>query len=136
MPGPWSTACTISARCARRIVRLSRISPWSAYFEMLRATSEIAVVIIVTSVIEKSSFVARSRPAWRAATMSSAFSMATTTSSSVIGVSTRSAPVEKLETLFEIEGGVDVLETHAQLHHRERDIGLDADHDGFRAAQV
>src|SRR5439155_24576950 len=111
-------------------------SPRPAYFEMLRATSEIAVAIMVTSVSEKVRRVASSRPAWRAVTMSSALSIRTTVSSAVMRTSARVTATEEVEALFEVERGVDVFERHAQLHHRERDLGLDADHHRLGAPQI
>jgi hypothetical protein len=43
--------------------------------------------------------------------------------------------IEHRERLVEIEGRVERLEVQVELHHRDRDVGLDADDHGLRAAQ-
>src|SRR5215210_580714 len=102
---------------------------------MLRATSEIAVASSVRSVLEKPSPAPIARASWRAVTTSASVRMATRTSSAT-GVR---LPVELLleegQALLEVERGVHVLEVHPQLHHRERDLRLDADDHGLGAAQ-
>src|SRR5690242_16637937 len=106
---------------------------------MLRAISEIAVAIIVTSVSEKPSCLASSWPAWRAATMSSG--LLTSTTKSVVTVtpdrrfSTVELAIQQREPFFQIQRGMHVVECQPQLNHRERDFGLQADDDGVRAAQ-
>ena len=42
--------------------------------------------------------------------------------------------LQVLQALFKVERGVDVVEAHAQPHHREGDRRLDADDDRFRTA--
>jgi hypothetical protein len=43
--------------------------------------------------------------------------------------------VERGERLVEIERGVERLEVQVELHHRDRDVGLDPDDHGLCAAQ-
>src|SRR5213593_1622612 len=106
---------------------------------MFRASSEMAVVISTTSVDEKPRRVASSRPFCRALTISASEPTGTSSSSSPTGpgLSGLSAglPVEVAESLFEIEGGRNVLQHQAQLDHREGDFGLDADDHRLRAAE-
>src|SRR5919201_4449382 len=102
---------------------------------MLRAISEIASAMIVWSVVENPMALASSRPFCRAVTMSVSRSMGTCTSPD-----TMTAPFGKasdvIETLFEIERRDHALETEPELHHREGDLGLDADHNRVGAAQL
>src|SRR5919197_3763898 len=102
---------------------------------MLRAISEIASAMIVWSVVENPMALASSRPFCRAVTMSVSRSMRTWTSPD-----TMTAPVGKtahaIEAFFEVERRGHPLEVEPELHHRERDFGLDADHDGVGAAQL
>ena len=44
--------------------------------------------------------------------------------------------MEEIQTFLQVQGGGDRSGAHAELHHRERDVGLDADDDGVRAAQA
>src|ERR1041385_9042183 len=101
---------------------------------MLRAISEIAVAMSVESVREKPSFAASSRPWARAGTMSESESIGTRTSSPILGGPPRPS-VEHREGLVEIERGVERLEVQVELHHRDRNVGLDADDQGLCAAQ-
>src|SRR5690349_13534044 len=106
---------------------------------MLRAISEIAVAIIVTSVNEKPSWRASSCPAWRAVTISSGLLMSTTKSVGTIA-SDRRLPVVELavqqcKTLFQVQRGVHVVEGQPQLNHGERDFGLQTHDHRVRAAQ-
>src|ERR1700744_4862090 len=106
---------------------------------MLRATSEIAVAIMVTSVNEKPRSWASWWPAWRAATMSSGWPTSTTTSSTTV-TSDRFArsqsPVQQRETLLEVQRGVHVNKEDAELDHRERHFGLQPHDYGVGAAQL
>src|SRR5882724_9117202 len=43
--------------------------------------------------------------------------------------------VQVREALLEIKGGGNVLQREPELHHRERDFGLNSHDDGLRAAQ-
>src|SRR5215216_6757527 len=104
---------------------------------MLRATSEIAVASSVWSVLVSSSSPASSRARWRAVTTSASDSIGMTDCGSAATVAgLLPGPLQEREPLFEVEGGQHVLEAHAQLHHRERDLGLDADDDRLGAAQA
>src|SRR5215210_8309002 len=100
---------------------------------MLRATSEMAVAIKVRSVLEKPSSVDSLRPSWRAVTMSSSRAIGTRISSANAVLLPRDA-VEKCEPLLEVECGVHAFEVESQLHHRERDFGLDSHHHSLRPA--
>src|SRR3954447_12151422 len=104
---------------------------------MLRATSEIAVASSVWSVLVSSSPAASSRARWRAVTTSESDSIAIRVSAPSAVTVAQSPPVlQKREALFEVERGLDVVEVHAQLHHRERDLRLDADDHRLGAAQT
>src|SRR4029079_6026897 len=102
---------------------------------MLRATSEIAVASRVWSVLVRSSFAASSRARWRAGTTSLSDSMAIRSSGSGGTVGRSLLRLEQREALLEVQCGLHVLEVHAELHHRERDLGLDADDHRLGAAQ-
>src|SRR5918995_1274759 len=104
---------------------------------MLRATSEIAVASSVWSVLVRSISMASSRARWRAATTSASDSIGITdaSSSATVGGLLPGA-LQQGEPLFEVERRGDVLEAHPELDHRERDLRLDADDDGLRAAQT
>src|SRR3954471_11918115 len=101
---------------------------------MLRATSEIAVASSVWSVELSSSSAASSRARWRAVTTSASDSIAIRLSASTVE-RLLELGAEQRQPLLEVEGGLDVLELHPELHHRERDLGLDADDHGLRPAQ-
>src|SRR6476469_10025758 len=102
---------------------------------MLRATSEIAVARSVWSGELSSSSPASSRARWRAVTTSASDSMEIRLSASTVE-RLLELVLQQRQPLLEIEGGLDVLELHPELHHRERDLGLDADDHGLRAAQA
>src|SRR5919202_3865550 len=110
------------------------ISPSPTWTTMLRAISEIAVAISVASVLEKPSCVASARPSARAGTMSESEVMGTRISSPILAVPPRPS-VEHRERLVEIERRVERLEVQVELHHRYRDVGLDTDDHGLRAAE-
>src|SRR5215210_6723829 len=101
---------------------------------MLRATSEIAVASSVWSVELRSSSPASSRARWRAVTTSASDSIAIRLSASTVE-RLLELGLQQRQPLLEIEGGLDVLELHAQLDHREGDLGLDADDHRLGAAQ-
>src|SRR5919106_4244605 len=104
---------------------------------MLRATSEIAVARSVWSVLVSSSCDAISRARCLAMTTSASDSIGITdscSSATVAGI--LPGPRQQREPLLEIERGQHVLEGHAELHHGEGDLGLDADDHGRRAAQA
>src|SRR5947199_6355197 len=119
----------------------SVISPRLAYIRMLRAISEMAAAMTVWSPLENPASAASSRPFCRALT---------TSTSDVIGTSSSSAtgypslpafeplpalPIQKGEPLFEVERGRDALQRQGELHHREGDLGLDADDHRFGPTQ-
>src|SRR5262245_34254057 len=104
---------------------------------MLRATSEIAVASSVWSVFVRSRVPASSRARWRAVTTSASDSMAITDSCSSTTVGgLLPGPLQQGEPLFEIERRQHVLEAHSELHHGERDLGLDLDDHGLCFAQA
>src|SRR5205085_11580822 len=72
---------------------------------------------------------ASSRPRWRASTMSASRWIGMITSSGT------APPIEVCDSVFEIERRLDPVEGEAELDHRDRDVGLDPDHDGLRATQ-
>src|SRR5947208_2457711 len=106
---------------------------------MLRAISEIAVAIIVTSVSEKPSWRASSCPAWRAVTMSSELLTSTTKSVGTVAPDRRSArfqlPIQQRETFFEVQRCIHVVEHQPELDHCEGHLRLQPDDHGVRAAQ-
>src|SRR5919202_5076914 len=134
MPGPASCATTRRPYRPSSYIGSSRISPLPTWTTMLRAISEIAVAMSVASVREKPSFVARARPSARAGTMSESEVMGTRISSPIPGVPPRPS-VEHRERLVEIEHRVERLEVQVELHHRDRDVGLDPDDHGLRPAE-
>src|SRR5690242_12148827 len=95
---------------------------------MLRAISEIAVASSVWSVVGISRPTASARARWRAVTTSASDSMAIRSACSGANVAVLLAALllQQREALLEIQRGRDVLEAHPELHHRERDLGLDA----------
>src|SRR6266581_4613321 len=96
------------------ITMRSAISPRLAYIRMLRAISEMAAAMTVWSPLENPASAASSRPFCRALP---------------------ALPIQKGEPLLEVECGRDALERQAELHHREGDLGLDADDHRFGPAQ-
>src|SRR5215218_2474472 len=135
MPGPWSAATTsMPGRPSPSRTTRSRTSPRFAYVVMLRATSEMAVASRVWSVELRSSSAASSRARWRAVTTSASDSIAIRLSASTVERLLELGPQER-QALLEVECGLDVLELHPQLHHREGDLGLDAHDHRLGAAQ-
>src|SRR4029453_965282 len=106
---------------------------------MLRAISEIAVAIIVTSVSEKPSCRASSCPACRAATMSSELLTSTTKSVGTVATDRRLArfqlPIQQRKTFFEVQRRVHVVEHQSELDHGEGHLGLQPHDHGVRTAQ-
>src|SRR5438093_5580821 len=109
---------------------------------MLRAISELAAAITVWSPLEHPASAARSRPRCRAVTTSTSAAIGISRSSPTIDTSRSPLDaelrlsVEERQALLEIERGRDALERQAELHHRERDLRLNPDDHGFRAAQA
>src|ERR1051326_8006451 len=99
---------------------------------MLRATSEIAVAISVSSLPENRRDFASSRAFCRASNTSGSARICTT-SSSPMGIDLRY--LQDLEAFLEVEGGCGSLERQPELHHRESHLGLDAHDDGGGAQQ-
>src|SRR2546428_801158 len=111
---------------------------------MLRAISEMAAAITVWSPLENPASAARSRPRCRAVTTSTSAAMGISSSSATIEASrsARSAlgaelrlVVEEQEAFLEIQRGEHALEREAELDHGERNLGLNPDDHGLRAAQ-
>src|SRR6185295_2215468 len=130
---------------------------------MLRAISEIAAAMTVWSPLENPAPAARSRPCWRACTTSTSAAIGRRTSSPTVHPSrepaivaaTHAAPasprsaaaaapetaafttvlVEECQAFFQVQRRGHTLEGEAQLHHRERHLGLNPDDDGLGAAQ-
>src|SRR4051812_25463212 len=98
---------------------------------MLRAISEIAVASSVWSVLGMSRPTASARARWRAVTTSASDSIAIRSAAS----GAKAACLQEREPLLEVQGRLDVLEAHAELDHRERDLGLDPHDHRLRAAQ-
>src|SRR6266550_5337536 len=121
--------------------RLSVISPFLAYIRMLRAISEIAAAMTVCSPLENPATAARARPCCLASTTSTSAAIGSRSSSPTVARSARfgleealfGAAVQEGEAFFEVQHRGDTFERQAELHHRERDIGLDADDHRFRA---
>src|SRR5712691_8399981 len=141
MPGPWSRATITTPWRSPLVTTPSVTSPRLAYMRMLRAISEIAAAITVWSPLEKPASSARSRPRCRAVT---------TSVSAVIGIRRSSATVdasrptldaelrlvvEEEQSFLEVQRGGHALEREAELDHGERDLGMNPDDHGFRAAQ-
>src|SRR5580700_1694063 len=101
---------------------------------MLRTISEIAAAITVWSPGENPTRPANSRPRCRAPTTSTSDATITVMSSDTTPPAFHFA-VEEGEPLLQVECSRDPLQREAQLDHRERDIGLDADDDRLGAAQ-
>src|SRR5215208_7528502 len=136
MPGPSSAAVTSIPARPRSCSTRSSTSPSPAYVVMLRATSEIAVASSVRSVLENPSAAPIARASWRAVTTSASVRIATRTSSATRVLLPGDLALEEGEPLLEVERGMDVLEVHPELDHRERDLRLDADDHRLGAAQA
>src|SRR6185437_16878215 len=101
---------------------------------MLRAISEIAVAMSVGSGRGNPSRSAIARPSARAVTRSASELIATRTSSLIARVPVCWAAEER-PCGVEVQRGAERLEVQAELHHRDRDVGLDADDHGLGAAE-
>src|ERR671915_514697 len=133
MPGPRSRATTTRPKRPSSYTGLSSISPWPTWTTMFLAISEIAVAISVASVRENPSSAASARPRARAVTRSPSEPIATRTPSSAI-LFPLSDP-EQSERFVEVERGLERLQVEVELHHGDRDVGLDADDDRGGAAK-
>src|SRR3954451_19949669 len=103
---------------------------------MLRAISEIAVASRVWSVLGMSRPIASWRARWRAVTTSASDSIAIRSAASGANVARLLPGLQQREPLLEVERRLHVLEAHAELDHRERDLGLDADDHRLGSAQA
>src|SRR5438552_8879703 len=139
MPGPASRAMIWMPRLPPLTELLSvdiTISPFFAWSTMVRATSEIAAAIRVTSAPLKPNSSASERPRWRAVTISVADRISVSVSvASMHRHSFRFRLVEKRQTLFQIQRRADAFERQSKLDHRQGDIRLDADNDGLGSTQ-
>src|SRR6266851_10511846 len=102
---------------------------------MLRAISEIAVAMIVRSVPANPIRDAISRPFMRAVTTSPSRSIGTRVSSGATIAAPALSGREQFHALLKVERRGDIVQCQAQLHHGERDVGLDPDDHGLGAAQ-
>src|ERR1051326_7223954 len=102
---------------------------------MLRETSEMAAAMSVRSAPSKPSSAASKRPFLRAVTMSASDVIGTRASFGVMR-SPLGFSIQIGQPFLEVQGGADAFERQPQLHHRKGDLGLDADDDGFGAAQL
>src|SRR5258708_7254105 len=93
---------------------------------MLRASSEIASAISVWSVLENPHAAASSRPFCRAVTMSLSRSIGMFDSA---GTANLRRAFQMREPLFQVQRRFDPVERKTELHHRERNVRLDADDD-------
>src|SRR6185295_11325355 len=122
--------------------RLRVISPFLAYMRMLRAISEMAAAMTVCSPLENPATAANARPCCLASTTSTSAAIGSRSSSPTLArplgfglEETLFGPaIQEREAFFEVEHRRDPLEREAELHHRERHVGLNADDDRFRAA--
>src|SRR4051812_27971558 len=105
------------------------ISPFFAWSTMLRATSEMAVAISVTSAPLKPSSSASERPRWRAVTISTAEWIGVVVS---VSIDRNSLCFHRQigEAFLEIQRGAHSFERQAQLNHGKSDVRLNADDHG------
>src|SRR6266540_3130944 len=123
--------------------RLSVISPFLAYIRMLRAISEIAAAMTVCSPLVNPATAAKARPCCLASTTSTSAAItrrsSSPTAARLLGFGVErpffGATIEEGETFFEVQHGRDAFQGQAELHHGERDVGLDAHDHGFGAPQ-
>src|SRR5438445_10075118 len=143
MPGPWSTAMMTTPWRSPFWERLSVISPRLAYIRMLRAISEMAAAMTVCSPLEKPATAANARPCCRASTTSTSAAIDRRSSSPpavrLLGFGFEGAffgpASQEGQTFLEVEHRRNTFERQTELHHREGNVGLDADDHRFGAAQ-
>src|SRR6266496_3761952 len=102
---------------------------------MLRETSEIAVVMNVTSAPSNPNSMATDRPLCRAVTISATDATGTRHSFAAMGTLSLGLPVQIRQAFLEIQGRPDSLQRQSQLHHRKSHLRLDADDHRNGAAQ-
>src|SRR5258707_11678004 len=110
------------------------ISPFLAYIRMLRAISEMAAVMTVCSPLENPATAANARPCCLASTTSTSAAIGSRSSSPtvarplelVVEAALFGAAIQESETFLEVEHRGDAPERQTELHHGERDVGLDA----------
>src|SRR5438552_6048830 len=124
--------------------RLRMISPFLAYIRMLRAISEMAAAMTVCSPLENPATAANARPCCLASTTSTSAAIGSRSSSPtaarLFGFGLEGAflgaAIQEGEAFLEVQHGGDAFQRQTELHHRERDVGLDADDDRLGAAQA
>src|SRR5882672_11913751 len=124
--------------------RLSVISPFLAYIRMLRAISEMAAAMTVCSPLENPATAANARPCCLASTTSTSAAIdrrsSSPTGARLLGFAVEralfGAAVQEGEALFEVQDRRDALQGEAELHHRERHIGLNPHDNRLGAAQA
>src|SRR5437867_5387502 len=97
-------------------------SPRLAWSTILRATSEIAAAIMVTSVPRKPSCCASVRPCWRAITISTAESMGTRVALLAMFDAGFLVLVQVGQTFLQVERSAYAFQGESQLHDGEGDI--------------
>src|SRR6266508_6555599 len=124
--------------------RLRVISPFLAYIRMLRAISEMAAAMTVCSPLENPATAANARPCCLASTTSTSAAIGSRSSSPTVARSARfvleqalfGPAIQEREAFFEVQHRGDAFEGEAQLHHRERHVGLDPHDDRLGAAEA
>src|SRR2546422_11145155 len=122
--------------------RLRMISPFLAYIRMLRAISEMAAAMTVCSPLENPATAASARPCCRASTTSTSAAIGRRSSSPTaarsLGFGFERAlfgpAIQEGEAFLEVQHRRHALEREAELHHGERDVGLNAHDDRLRSA--
>ena len=109
-PGPSSRAITDTPALPFCCTPSTTISPSRAYLRMFRASSEIAVAIMVMSEPPNPPCSATDRPALRAATTSESSRIGTQTSTTGAGGLEPPRPLEMCEALLEVEHGRHAVE--------------------------
>src|SRR5689334_11495791 len=110
------------------------ISPRRAYSTILRATSEMAVAIMVSSLPEKPNCSASARPCCRAVTISASELMEMCRSTDATRP-TLGLLVEVDQAFFQVQSGGNSFQHESELNHGKGHIRRNADDNGFRAAQ-
>src|SRR3712207_3281193 len=93
-----------------------------------------AAAINVRSLLGSDNCAASSRPRWRAVTMSGSEAITTHASSSMV-LAPIGPAIQVGEPLLQVQGGRDVLQPQAQLHHLKGNLGLNTDDHGLGTAQ-